>query len=143
MPKKFVKLKRTGSIGRGGGSGKGRAVGTPNKDTTELINLLREKNFDPAAKLVETYQEAMEIFHDLANSSSAFDRMAAPRALQNAVASASTLMKYIYPQRKAIDINGGQDVFKSLADIFAKAATKGQVVDGHYRQLEPSSKVPK
>ena len=62
----------------------GRKKGTPNKKTKELIEILGA--FNPAEKLVEIFKETDD------------------KDLKASIA--KELMKYVYPQRKAVEMTG-------------------------------------
>lgn len=62
----------------------GRKKGTPNKKTKELIEILGA--FNPAEKLVEIFNETDD------------------KDLKASIA--KELMKYVYPQRKAVEMTG-------------------------------------
>lgn len=62
----------------------GRKKGTPNKKTKELMEVLG--SFDPAEKLVQIYNETDN--------------------LELKAGICKDLLKYIYPQRKAVEMTG-------------------------------------
>ena len=62
----------------------GRKKGTPNKKTKELLEVLG--SFNPAEKLMQLYEESDD------------------KDLKASIA--KELMKYIYPQRKAVEMTG-------------------------------------
>ena len=62
----------------------GRQKGTPNKKTKELIEILG--SFNPAEKLVQIYNETDN--------------------LELKAGICKDLMKYVYPQRKAVEMTG-------------------------------------
>ena len=67
----------------------GRQKGTPNKKTKELIEILG--SFNPAEKLIEIYNKTkdMELRANICKD----------------------LMKYVYPQRKAVEMDMGSSGF--------------------------------
>lgn len=62
----------------------GRKKGTPNKKTKELLEVLG--SFNPAEKLMQLYEESDD------------------KDLKASIA--KELMKYVYPQRKAVEMTG-------------------------------------
>lgn len=95
-------------------AGSGRKKGQPNKRTWELISVLEEKGYDPAAKLIQLGLEAEESYMALNRNSEN-----APQFLKVAKDAASDLMRYVYPQRKALDLTTGGEKLQTLTDIFA------------------------
>jgi hypothetical protein len=96
----------------------GRKKGTPNKITLDLIALLEEKGFNPAAKLVLVYRKAAkewerheEIFDAIQSKRISFEmtpltETKAPTYLGIMEKAASELMQYVYPKRKAVEVSG-------------------------------------
>jgi len=105
----------------------GRKKGTPNKRTLDLIQTLQEKGFDPAAKLVEITLMAEQEFLNLKDRTLK-ERDTASRHLATASRNCTELMKFVYPQRKAVDITaeGDSNVFKTLAEAFATSMKKSE-----------------
>lgn len=117
----------------------GRKKGTPNKITLDLIANLKAEGFDPAAKLIETHALAMIEFqrasdiHD-AIQSKRIDYKMIPLSHDSASAyltvaqnACKELMKYSYPQRKAVEHSGkdGVDLFQSFNDMVRNVVAKG------------------
>jgi len=112
----------------------GRKAGTPNRLTLDLIETLQEKGFDPAAELIRVnieawkeYNRASEIFDAIQDKRIAYDLVPlteseASTYLKIAQDSAKDLMKYVYPQRKAVELSGqnGKDLFQSFNDLVMK-----------------------
>lgn len=67
----------------------GRRKGTPNKKTQNLMEILNSNGFDPAQKLIDLYNRSLD------------------ENVQCAVL--RELIKYVYPQRKAIEVSGQID----------------------------------
>ena len=76
--------KNSGEFKKGHAKKGGRKKGTPNKRTRELFEVLG--SFDPAQELIKLYNETDN--KDLKVSIS------------------KELMKYVYPQRKAVEMTG-------------------------------------
>lgn len=90
----------------------GRAKGVPNRFTRSVLQICEEMGYDPVAGLIELATRGEEE--------------------SNRVTAAKELMKYIYPQRKAIEHSGSvdtglQQMIESLEgkteDELAKIAT--------------------
>lgn len=104
----------------------GRAPGTPNKITFDLMNTLKEQGFDPAAELVKIHIEAMAQYQKrLEASPTGFGSVG---LLQIAKDSAADLMEYVYPKRKAVELTGkdGADLFQSFNDMVRAVAAANQ-----------------
>ena len=121
-------------MGRGAQPGErrgGRKKGALNKKTLDLIETLSAKGYDPVAELIriaaiaeKEYERADEIFdaiqarrHDL--KLVPLSESTAPTYLKIMQASASDLMNYVYPKRKAIELTGkdGADLGNSFLDL--------------------------
>lgn len=74
-------VKNGGKFGNGHEKKGGRAKGTPNKKTKELMEVLGA--FNPAEKLMEIYNSTQDV------------------ELKASIC--KDLMKYVYPQRKAVE----------------------------------------
>lgn len=114
----------------------GRSVGAPNKITLDLIKTLQTEGFDPAAELVRTHALAMIEFERQAEIHDAIQEKRASLEMvpinhgegaaylsiaQNAC---KDLMRYCYPQRKAVELTGkdGADVFESFTQMMKRLA---------------------
>ena len=114
----------------------GRKKGTPNKITLDLVALLEEQGFSPAAKLVENhalamkeYERAAEIFDAIQDKRADYKLVPlhndnACNYLKLAQGAASDLMSYVYPKRKAIEHTGagGANLFDTLAELYKAGA---------------------
>lgn len=78
----------------------GRKPGTPNKKTLALIEILEGQNFDPVTEALHVYTLALEHF-DKNRSDFRF------KYLEIAQKGVQDLMRFVYPQRKAIDVTSG------------------------------------
>lgn len=107
----------------------GRAVGTPNKVTFDLIQTLREMGFDPAAALVKAHLEAVkqyeateEVVAIINEEKEEYTDAETPRVyvrreirgrsaeyLKIVAKTAADLMDYTYPKRKAVDVLPGEN----------------------------------
>lgn len=92
----------------------GRLKGTPNKKTRELIEILELKGYDPVAKLIKISDAAEQEYDKIKNKIDDDDEDGIDQALLTTNAytciktmqsTASDLMQYVYPKRKAIDID--------------------------------------
>lgn len=105
----------------------GRKKGVPNKITFELMQTLREMNFDPAVKLLQLAMKAEKahdrvgVFHE--NSGS---------FLKAAIEATGRLSRMVYPDRKATDITTGGDKLQPVSftdfvrDVVAKETAKNK-----------------
>lgn len=119
-------------MSRGGaGRGQGRKKGVPNKKTQELIDILEASGYSPAAELIriaaiaeKEYDRSSEIYdaiqekRTLAGINSPLSDIA-PTYLKIMQDSASDMMNYVYPKRKAVELTGenGKDLFGSFTDM--------------------------
>jgi hypothetical protein len=103
----------------------GRVRGTPNKKTLDLIKTLQDKNFDPAAKLVEVYAESLKLYKYKVKHQKGWG---AGECLSVARGAAADLMQYCYPKRKSIELTGkdGKDLFQSFSDLAKQHAPTGE-----------------
>lgn len=115
----------------------GREKGTPNKRTWDLVQKLEELGFDPAAKLIQLTLDAEA---EYARSKEIHDRIqenrddadikgyfadTGPAYLGIASRNCADLLKFVYPQRKAVDVtSGGQNVFQSFSDVVKKVVAQ-------------------
>lgn len=77
--------------------GKGRPKGTLSKKTQELIDVLRTKNYDPVADLIE-YSELAKKGVDETD-----DPVSKAAWARVGVSCASGILPYVYPKRKAVE----------------------------------------
>ena len=112
-------------MGRGGkreGAGiKKGAILITEKMRFDILHTLRARGFDPLEKILDCYDDAAKLYkmtidempnnHWLINSRWQMKQQVA-----------NELLKYIYPQRKAIEVTGanGEDLFQSFADTVRK-----------------------
>lgn len=104
----------------------GRKKGTPNKVTLDLLKTLEEKGFEPAAEMVLIHNEAMKLYRDKVKTQKGWG---AGPALDTAKSAVAELMRYCYPQRKAVEVSGkdgGPITFSQLV----KDALEGDDDDG-------------
>lgn len=90
--------------------GAGRKKGVPNKTgplTLDLIKTLKEKGHDPAAEQVNIFLIAMNHAKELIKKKKTYGLMSALKIASDANAE---LLKYIYPTRKAIEGNDGDQL---------------------------------
>lgn len=113
----------------------GRKKGAPNKKTLDLIKTLEEQGYDPVAELIriamlaeKEYERAEEIFDAIQEARIEkklvpLSESTAPTYLKIMQSSASDLMNYIYPKRKAIEHTGanGKDLGQSFLDLLKLA----------------------
>jgi hypothetical protein len=92
----------------------GRKKGTPNKRSWDIVHNLEKLGFDPAAKLVQLTLDAEAEFKKHRRR----PQDAAPY-LATASNGCAKLMRFVYPERRAVDVTSGGDKLTSLADIFA------------------------
>lgn len=85
----------------------GRQKGAPNKRTLELQEILKNNDFCPVTKLMNVYDEALRSYADGQE-----DRAAMLGIAQRC---ASDLMPYLYPKRKAVELE--PETGKTLVDI--------------------------
>lgn len=67
----------------------GRKIGTPNKKTMELFEILSARDFNPAEKILDLFESTED------------DHLKATLL--------GILMRYVYPQRKTVDVSGQVD----------------------------------
>lgn len=96
----------------------GRVAGTPNKLTVDLAIRLDELGFDPLARLVQCHEEALKAY--LENRDGDVRMTGAPQYLKIATDAAADMMQYRYPKRKAIEVEAGDKIRATIADL-AKA----------------------
>ena len=90
----------------------GRKKGSFNRITSDLIEQLNGMGFNPVAELIEIIDEAKTSFKQERGTKEA------PAYLGIAARGASDLMKYVYPQRRAVDhTSGGKPLANSFAEI--------------------------
>ena len=89
-------LETRNNAGRKKGTPKtgGRKKGTPNKNSLTFVDELNQRNFKPLAELIDMYQrtEKEEIQVDILK----------------------TMLKYIYPQRKAIELQNSDSDYEII-----------------------------
>lgn len=118
----------------------GRRAGTPNKNShalrLDLLETLRAHGFDPAAELIAVYKDARteyeraEEIHEAIQEKRADYKMiplsdsSGSEYLRIAKDAAKELMRYTYPQLKAVELTGqgGADLFQSFADLARQVA---------------------
>lgn len=106
--------------------GSGRKKGSLNRRTRELIEILEEKDFNPAEKLVFVFRKAMKTFQNSYPPSEGPDMRF--KYLEIAEKAASDLMQYVYPKRKAVDLTSNGQAF-SFADLMKQAAESNGTPD--------------
>lgn len=104
--------------GKGSSKGEhrgGRKKGTPNKRTKELVEILEAKGYSPVAELIriasiaeKEYERVEEIFDAIQDKRASYEMtpLAEPNTcgfLKVMQSSASDIMQYTYPKRKALD----------------------------------------
>lgn len=103
----------------------GRKKGTENKVDSkmrfDLMEALKVRNFEPATALVEIYEESMKLYRDKLDNQKGWG---AGPALDTAQKCAATLMEYVYPKRKSVELTGkdGADVFQSFTAMIKEVA---------------------
>lgn len=115
----------------------GRKKGTPNRDTQRLIGLLVKEGFDTAARLVKMIDKAEREFdrheeiHDAIQANRDDQRIKGyvqdngPQYLAMGIRGCVDLMKFEYPQRKAVDITtGGENLSSTFAEAMRIAIEK-------------------
>jgi len=100
----------------------GRPKGSPNKRTLDLQKRIEELGLDPVQTLAMILDEQMKIFKSATKGKRAH-RGVALEALADAERTASNLMQYLYPKKKAIEHTGEVGV-KTFADFMAAAKGK-------------------
>lgn len=97
--------------------GAGRPKGTPNKKTLVLQERLAELKVDPVGTLAKILAEQMALFLLHKNK-----KRYGPAAemLSDAERTASNLMQYLYPKKKAVEHSGEIGLF-NFADFMALA----------------------
>jgi len=120
MVKATKKKKKTNKQKSPGGKplASGRKKGTPNRRTESLIDSLAARNFNPVEKLIAIHDLALKTFHD-----GGFDFDPAGGYLEIARKSVCDLMQYVYPKRKAIDLQLGAEEKETISDL-VKALSK-------------------
>lgn len=106
---------------------RGRPPGSPNKRTVAMLEILEKKNFDPVAKAIYIHDEAIKSFEaDTGDFAFKYLEIAARLVME--------LMKYVYPQRKSVEVDLGESaketltaLVKSLEDKAANAIEVGKV----------------
>jgi hypothetical protein len=116
----------------------GRKKATPNKKTQDLIDILESKGYSPAAELIriaaiaeKEYDRSAEIFDAIQDARIAkklipLSESTAPTYLKIMQSSASDMMNYVYPKRKAVELTGegGKDLFTSFTDLMKDLVDK-------------------
>jgi hypothetical protein len=118
-----------------GGRQKGTANKVPYALRFDLLETLKERGFDPVAELIRVNQEAWKEYN---RASEIYDAIqdkrvdkglvpltesTAPTYLKIAQDSAKDIMKYVYPQKKAVTVDPGvegKNIFESLTEVFKK-----------------------
>lgn len=90
----------------------------------DLLEILRAKGFEPAAALVEVHQLARAQY--AARLKKSANGFGAQGYLDIARSSATDLMEFIYPKRKAVELTGqdGVDLFQSFTDLMKQVASE-------------------
>lgn len=102
-----------------------RPIGSPNKKTNELrldlLATLREKGFDPAAKMIEAYTRAETLYKKRLNQRNGFGVVGLIKEMREC---SQGLMSYVYPELKAVELTGkdGRDVFQSFTAMIKQIA---------------------
>lgn len=108
----------------------GRQVGTPNKNDAlarlDLLNTLRSKGYDPAARLIEAAIEAEENYIETkkenANKNNPVNR-GQTTALEVVIRANAELMQYVYPKLKNVDFGeNAKDSFQTLSEMVRSIA---------------------
>lgn len=99
----------------------GRKKGTPNKKSRFVRELLENQKFDPVTECVVVFRKAMDKFEHQNHSEFQF------KWLEIAGKQCHELMKYCYPQLKAIDHNLTEDTQNSLTDIIKELRKSGKL----------------
>jgi hypothetical protein len=97
----------------------GRKKGTPNKRTWALVEILEREGFDPAAKLLQLTLDHEEDYHAQRRNESgpAYAAIASRNCVE--------LMRFVYPQRKAVDVtSGGEKIHISFSDFVRDVVAK-------------------
>jgi hypothetical protein len=96
----------------------GRKKGTPNKRSHDLIEALKEHNFDPAENLVNIVNLAMDhVYNSLPEYAEAF--------LRTALQANSALMQFTYPRPKKADpVQDKQFSFVEIAKMLGLDANE-------------------
>jgi len=87
----------------------------------DLIETLRSKNFDPVAALVEVHAEATKLYKKRLLHHNGFGAVGAMTVAKD---SAVSIMEFVYPKRKAVELTGAQgtDLFQSFNDLVREIA---------------------
>ena len=100
----------------------GRPKGAVGKRTEYLQDLLANKEFNPAVKLMEVFQVAMEGFKEGKGDGPQVDL--SHNYLEIARKAASDLMPYVYPKRKAIELSAAEGSENTLTDLIKAIVAK-------------------
>lgn len=104
----------------------GRKSGSVNLRTQDLVDLLESLNYSPVAKLIEVGAKAEAAYEKASTSTDQLTRSTAHSYLRIAQSSASDLMPYLFPKRRAVEHTGaeGQPLFQSFGDLVKSIVDK-------------------
>lgn len=107
----------------------GRRRGTTNKRTLDLVCHLEDLGFDPVAKLVLIFSDAMDDYATLRGKTVAPGNDTAAGFLKIAESACADIMPYMYPKRKAVEVTGedGKDLFQSFGQFVKNLADDGKL----------------
>lgn len=115
---------------------------TTKKLKFDILETLRNKEFDPIEKILWTYNEALALYEDsklgimkVDGTRGAVNPWVVQSRLAMLTGIADKLAEYIYPKRKAIEHTGadGEELFKSFSDAVKTVRAE---IEAERRQLE-------
>lgn len=88
----------------------------------DLLTTLREKNFNPAASMIEIHLEAKKRYEEILKKKT--NGFGAASYLGIMARTGEVLMEYVYPKLQRTELTGenGQDIFKSFTDMMKQIA---------------------
>lgn len=103
-------------LGKNGGSSPGerrggRTKGTCNRITTDFLEGLREQGYDPVTEIINSIYDVEEKFLNAPEDLK-------PQYMAMLLRTKGELLKYIYPQRKAVDHTTAGEKINSLDSVF-------------------------
>ncbi len=115
----------------------GRIKGTPNASTKRLVAILEDADFCPITKLMNVYALAEK---EYARSGEIYDAImdkradyklapqedSAPKYLAIMERSAADLMPYLYPRRKALELDVGEKTVQSFTELMQSLGDAGK-----------------
>jgi len=101
----------------------------------DILQSLKARGFDPLQKLLDCYDDADKLYRESKEHGDGVWIVNSRWQMRAQVA--QELLKYVYPQRKAVELTGenGADLFQSFVEVIKQSKKEAEAIEAESRHV--------